>query len=222
MITQASVQTSTAFYQRTGGDPPVDFVRRHGLFDLYDKHRTFLANEVVFAEGQPSDFIYKVIKGVVRSYTILAGGRRKIHSFRLGGDIFGIDSSGHREFYAEAVTFVEVMVARHDTPNILSQELYDVTIQELIRLRRHGLLLAMSARQRVAHFLVDLAQRVKQADILDIPMNRQDIADYLGLTTETVSRTLTQLETEGLIGARVSRHIVLRDVFALRRLSEGM
>jgi len=221
MITNASAQTSTAFYQQTGSNVHVDFTKRQSLFSLCNKYRTFLANEVIFAEGQASDVIYKVLKGTVRSYTILAGGRRKIHAFRLCGDIFGFDPSGHREFYAEAITFVEVMVIRHDTSNGLSQELYDVTTQELIRLQRHALLLAMSARQRVAHFLVDLAQRAKQPDVLDIPMNRQDIADYLGLTTETVSRTLTQLESVGLIGARVSRHIVLRDLSALRHLSEG-
>ena len=93
---------------------------------------------------------------------------------------------------------------------------------ELLRIQRHALLLAMSSTQRVAHFLLEMCSRLEQGDVLTLPMTRQDIADHLGLTIETVSRAVSQFKTRGLIETRhLGEVVVLRDRDALRRVCEG-
>ncbi len=86
-------------------------------------------------------------------------------------------------------------------------------------MQRHILLLIQSAQERVAGFLLEMAERIKSTNEVELPMSRQDIADYLGLTIETVSRTLTILENSAAIELQTSRRIVLRNRAALRRLN---
>ena len=81
------------------------------------------------------------------------------------------------------------------------------------------MLLIKTARERVAGFLLEMAKRSTVATEIELPMSRQDIADYLGLTIETVSRTLTQLENAATIAVPTSRRIVLRNRAALSRLN---
>ena len=95
------------------------------------------------------------------------------------------------------------------------QEIWIATDQELRRVQQHTLLLAKTGQQRMACFLLEMSQRLRQTDILELPMPRQDIADYLGLTIETVSRMMTQLEVSGAIKLPTSRRVVLRDRPAL-------
>jgi CRP/FNR family nitrogen fixation transcriptional regulator len=78
-----------------------------------------------------------------------------------------------------------------------------------------------NAQERIAAFLVDMAERLKSANSVELPMSRQDIADYLGLTIETVSRTLTQLARNGVIDIPVSRRIVLRDRASLDEMNDA-
>jgi len=101
----------------------------------------------------------------------------------------------------------------------MAQHLLEVTAAELRRAQSHMLLLIKSAQERVAGFLLEMANRAKTRSEVDLPMSRQDIADYLGLTIETVSRTLTQLENACAITLPSSRHIVLRDRAALNVLN---
>jgi CRP-like cAMP-binding protein len=86
-------------------------------------------------------------------------------------------------------------------------------------MQEHSLLLIKTAQERVASFLLEMAERVTADGLVELPMSRQDIADYLGLTIETVSRTLTQLEKTAAIGVPSSRRILLRNRSALRRLN---
>ena len=100
----------------------------------------------------------------------------------------------------------------------VAQFLLALTARELQRVQDHMLLLIRSAQERVAGFLLEMAERMAKADAIDLPMSRQDIADYLGLTIETVSRTLTQLESAAAISVPTCRRIVLRNRNALNRL----
>src|SRR5829696_5311422 len=93
------------------------------------------------------------------------------------------------------------------------------TGRELQRMQDHILLLIKTAQERVAGFLLEMAGRIKSTTEVELPMSRQDIADYLGLTIETVSRTLTILENSATIALPSSRRIVLRNPAALRRLN---
>jgi CRP/FNR family transcriptional regulator, nitrogen fixation regulation protein len=93
-----------------------------------------------------------------------------------------------------------------------------LTARELFRLQDHTLLLMKTAQERVASFLLELAVRVPAADFIELPMSRRDIADYLGLTVETVSRTLSDLQNAAAIELPNSRRIVLRNRTVLHRL----
>jgi CRP/FNR family transcriptional regulator, nitrogen fixation regulation protein len=90
---------------------------------------------------------------------------------------------------------------------------------ELQLAQNHLLLLAKTARERVASFLLEMAERIPSSDEVELPMSRQDVADYLGLTIETVSRMLTRLETASAIALPTTKRIVLRNRAALRRLN---
>ena len=190
------------------------------------KEKKFKPNEEIFGEGESTDYIYRMASGTVRSYRSLGQGRRKIEAFRLRGDIFGLDAGEEREFSAEAIDDVSVLIARRSTSAgaatdcQMMHELWAATARELRRVQQHALLLAMNSRQRVACFLLEMSRRLGEPEIVELPMSRQDIADYLGLTIETVSRTITQFETKGIVKLPTSRHIVLRNPMALQQMNE--
>jgi CRP/FNR family transcriptional regulator, nitrogen fixation regulation protein len=187
------------------------------------RERTFRPNEELFGEGEIADHIYKMVSGTVRSYRSLKDGRRKIDAFRLRGDTFGLEVGARRECCAEAVDEVCVVISRRRAAvadGEAAWELWNVTTRELHRVQRHALLLVMNAQQRVASFLIEMARRLCEPEMVELPMSRQDIADYLGLTIETISRTITQFEASGLVGLPTSRQIVLRDPGALQRMTE--
>jgi len=191
------------------------------------REKTFRPNEELFGEGEPADCIYEMLRGTVRSYKSLGEGRRKIEAFRLRGDIFGLDLGGEREFCAEAIDDVSVLIKRRRMTvgavtnyEAVQEELWSTTVRELQRVQQHALLLAKSARQRVACFLIEMSGRLDAPEFLEVPMCRQDIADYLGLTVETVSRTITGFEVAGLIKVPLARQIVFRDLDALQRVAE--
>jgi CRP/FNR family transcriptional regulator, nitrogen fixation regulation protein len=179
-------------------------------------------NTEIFGENEPADYLYKVVSGSVRTYKILNDGRRQVGGFYLPGDIFGLEFADEHSLSAEAITDAKVLVVKRNALNTLAgrdasiaQELFALTGRELNRVQDRILLLIKSAQERVASFLLEMAERAAQKNIIDLPMSRQDIADYLGLTIETVSRTLTSLETRAAIEVSTSRRIVLRNRAAL-------
>ena len=101
----------------------------------------------------------------------------------------------------------------------MSRQLWNLTAGELQKMQDHVMLLIKNAQERVASFLLQMAKRMPAANEFELPMSRQDIADYLGLTIETVSRTLTQLETQATIALPSSRRVVLRNRGFLNRLN---
>jgi CRP/FNR family nitrogen fixation transcriptional regulator len=207
--------------------PENPYKRAARLFDFKGMVKGFRAKESLFCEGDLAHHVYRILGGVVRSFSLLADGRRQIESFRLPGDLFGFDGNRNRQFSAEAIDDVVTLIGSRNT--ILAraaidcnaaQELLAATETELQRTQRHAMLLAMNAHQRVASFLLEMSERLGQKEVLELRMSRQDIADYLGLTIETVSRMLTQFEEARLIGSRTSRYIALLNRSALRRVAE--
>jgi len=186
----------------------------------------FARNSEIYGEGEPADYVYRVLSGTVRTSKVLSDGRRQIGAFYLPGDTFGLEAGEEHTFCAEAMSDASVLVVKRSAVTAEAQrdshvarELWAATARELARAQSHLMLLIKSAQERVAAFLLEMADRVPDQAGIELPMSRQDIADYLGLTIETVSRTLTQLESKAAIELPRSRHIVLRNRSALARLN---
>ena len=186
----------------------------------------FARNEEIFGEEEEADFVYKLISGVVRTVRILRDGRRQITDFQFAGEVFGFEVGHSHRFSAEAVTDCQVALIRRSAVNKAadqdmgaSQALWAMASRDLTRLQEHVMLLGRkNASERVGGFLLDMAERTGGGRAVELPMSRTDMADYLGLTIETVSRTLTQMERDGIIGMPTCRRIELRDRGALGRL----
>src|SRR5208282_229144 len=178
-------------------------------------------------ENDPADYLYKIVSGTVRTYKILSDGRRQIGGFYLPGDIFGLEYAAQHTLSAEAVTDVKVVVVKRSALTALAardatigKDLFTLTGRELQRAQDRIMLLIKSAQERVASFLLEMADRSAAGNAIELPMSRQDIADYLGLTIETVSRTLTSLEISAAIEVPTSRRsIVLRNRTALSHMN---
>lgn len=187
---------------------------------------SFQRNTEIFGENEPAEYVYRVVSGSVRTYKILTDGRRQIGGFYLPGDIFGLEFADDHTFSAEAITNTKVVVVKRHALTALAgrdaaiaDELFALTGRELRRAQERLLLLVKSAQERVAGFLLEMAERACAGNIVELPMSRQDIADYLGLTIETVSRMFTGLETAAAIEVPSSRRIVLRNRSALCHLN---
>jgi len=187
---------------------------------------SFPRNTEIFGENEPADYVYRVVSGNVRTYKILNDGRRQVGGFYLPGDTFGLQFADEHTFSAEAITDAKVLVVKRSALTALAgrdaaigRELFAVTGRELRRVQDRVLLLVKSAQERVAGFLLEMAERACAGNIVELPMSRQDIADYLGLTIETISRTLTGLENVAAIEVTTSRRIVLRNRSALNRMN---
>ncbi len=185
--------------------------------------------EELFAESDDAEFFYEVVSGSVRSYKLLSDGRRQIDAFHLPGDIFGLEAGSEHRFSAEAVGDVTVIAYRRSRLSALIQEdarfgdrIMNATLRSLERAQDHMLLLGRkTAQEKMATFLLDMADRLSDDhEHFELPMQRSDIADHLGLTIETVSRTLTQFARSGLIELLpASRSIGLCNKLALRGLN---
>ena len=185
--------------------------------------------EELFAEGDDAEFFYEVVGGAIRSYKLLSDGRRQIDAFHLPGDIFGLEAGSEHRFSAEAVGDVTVIAYRRSRLSSLIQDdvafrdrIMNATLRSLERAQDHMLLLGRkTAQEKMATFLLDMADRLSDDhEHFELPMQRSDIADHLGLTIETVSRTLTQFARNGLIELLpASRSIGLCNKMALRGLN---
>jgi CRP/FNR family nitrogen fixation transcriptional regulator len=190
--------------------------------------RTLDKDEELFGEGDDADCFYKVISGAVRSYKLLSDGRRQIDAFHLPGDLFGLEAGHSHRFSAEAVGATQVVAYRRCRLPALTQddaafreEVMGAVLTSLERAQNHMLLLGRkTAQEKMATFLLGMAERLSDDEKhFDLPMPRADIADHLGLTIETVSRTLTQFARNGLIRLTpAGRSIALCNKMALKNL----
>jgi CRP/FNR family nitrogen fixation transcriptional regulator len=206
--------------------PAVTIVRQPATVVLDGQRQTYGPSETIFDEGQPADRIYQLISGALRTCRILRDGRRQIEAFHFAGDVFGLESGETYRAAAQTLGPAQVRVMPRLALEALASErgdvahrLLELTTDSLHRCQDHVLMLGRrTACERVAALLLDLAERTGAEALLDVPMTRQDMADYLGLTIETVSRTFTQFQHDGLIALPTTRKVLLRD----RRALEAM
>ena len=206
--------------------PPASAPSTEGPLGLMGAPMRFARNNEIYGEHEPSEYLYQVISGAVRTYRMLDDGRRQISAFYLPGDIFGVEAGEIHLCSAEAICDSQILVAkrsavmtRAEHEKSLARQLWMLTMRELQRVQEHSLALIKSAEERVAGFLLEMAGRNSAGVAVELPMSRQDIADYLGLTIETVSRTFTQFVHSGTIALETSRRIQLRNRPALNRLN---
>jgi CRP/FNR family nitrogen fixation transcriptional regulator len=186
----------------------------------------FVADRAIYEEGDPARCFYKVVRGMVRTCRFLSDGRRQIDAFHVEGDVFGLEAGSQYRLSAEAVSECQVIAYRRRgldgtvaQDERLARQFFAHAMTCLARSQEHSLLLGRgTATQKIATFVVEMAERERRETFIDLPMSRQDIADYLGLTIETVSRTLSHLERDGIIGLPTARRVVLRDHKALRQM----
>jgi len=226
MQTQTAIQRNARQQPSARVVPPAKFAAPGASIELMGATMPYARNAEVFGENEPAEYLYRVISGAVRTYKVLNDGRRQIGGFYLPGDTFGLEVGDEHTFSAEAITECKILVikrsslvtlAAHD--NKAARQLWTMTAKELQRAQDHIMLLIKTAQERVAGFLLEMASRNPAVNEVELPMSRQDIADYLGLTIETVSRTLTQLENSAAIAVPTSRRILLRNRAALARLN---
>jgi len=182
-------------------------------------------NEALFREGDPGRFWFRVLIGALRSSRLLPDGRRHISGFTLPGDFVGLEDI--YRFTAEAVSNATLMrYSRQTIDGLVEQQpglgrcLLKLVCGDLDTAQSQMLLLGRkNAAEKLASFLLTMADRNGKADRISLPMTRCDIADYLGLTTETVSRVFSQLRSEGVITLRASSEVGLKNRSALQALA---
>jgi CRP/FNR family transcriptional regulator, nitrogen fixation regulation protein len=180
---------------------------------------TYRKDEEIYGEDEPAEYVYQVVTGAVRSYKLLSDGRRQIGAFHLPGDVFGLESGAMHRLAAEAIIDTTVrLVKRRSLEQAagidvqVARKLWTMTAGELRHAEDHMLLLGRkTAMERVATFLLEMDRRLAVAGMMALPMCRRDIGDYLGLTLETVSRALSLLHAQGVLGFSGARQIVLRN-----------
>jgi CRP/FNR family nitrogen fixation transcriptional regulator len=182
----------------------------------------------IYGQAEPADYIYQIVDGAVRSYKLLSDGRRQIGAFHLIGDIFGLENNAVHRFTAEAIVDTTVRLIKRcslehvaESDALVAIELLNMTTTNLQHAEDHMLLLGRkTSLERVAAFLLEMDRRLTAGGVIALPMCRRDIADYLGLTLETVSRALSLLHGEGVLGFadQTQRQIVLLNRVRLAEL----
>lgn len=184
-------------------------------------------NRVIFDEAEPADHVFTVTAGVVKIFKALPDGRRMVTGFLFPGDFLGLVNNNAYAYSAETLTVSEFCrFPRHQLEALLAelprleQRLLWMASHEIAAAQDQMVLLGRkSARERVASFLVMLSKITAHSagGAVALPMSRADIADYLGLTVETVSRKLAQLRTQRVIEVLNDRHIRVSNFPALYR-----
>ena len=188
---------------------------------------SFSAGEALIWEGDQPGQIFDVLAGVLRVYKVLPDGRRAIIGFIYPGDVLGVSFRHRSLFTADAVTAVKVrrlsrgrfLSLVNESPDLQSQ-LFALLCDKMSAAHDQMLLLGRkSAEERVVSFLLAIHHKCGEGAEIEVPMSRLDMADYLGLTIETVSRMMTSLVRRGLIHATGRHRIALSKLSALRDIA---
>ena len=197
------------------------------------EHKHFKAGDTPLMEGDEAGYVFNVVSGAAKLYKLLPDGRCQITGFLLPGDFFGVAHDSHYSYSAEVLKDVELcrfprrkLEVLFDRYPKLEKRLLGIVSHELSLAQDQMLLLGRrTAREKVGSFLLDLSRRAKRlgwpANPIHLPMSRQDIADYLGLTIETVSRTFTALKAERIISLPKTSDVEVRDQARLEALESG-
>jgi CRP/FNR family transcriptional regulator len=217
---------------QTGQDPAACAGEGQCPAGLHCHVRRLARHQHAFLQNDAQTQVYWVNRGVMRLYKSLSNGRRQIVGFAFPGDFIGLGPAQKYQFSAQAVSVTELRV----TPKVafeaiagvhadFSCKLYEAVSLDL--LRAYDLALTVGQRNSeasLATFLLDMQARAPDgapADVISLPMPRADIADYLGVTTETVSRTFSKFVRRGLIQMQRRRTVRLLDRPAMEQLAEG-
>jgi CRP-like cAMP-binding protein len=183
----------------------------------------------IYAQDDPAEHCYRVVSGGVRIVKLMEDGRRHVAEFLMAGDLFGFDAFDTHDYAAQAITATEVRrYPRHivermsEQDSVLARALRMLTIRKLQQMHDRVLLLGYKTTlERLASFLLEMTRRgaLDQRGRVELPMNRKDIADHLGMTLETVSRNFTQLRRHRLIEIDHSSYIEIRDRRGLARVA---
>ena len=191
------------------------------------------AGHTIFSEGEAADALYNVTSGTVKLYKLLPDGRRQITGFLVTGDFLGLAVNESYAYTAETVTSCSVcrfprrkIEALMDEFPKMQRRLFSMASNELAAAQDQMLLLGRkTAKEKICSFLLMLSQRAARRGHKEnpvyVPMSRADIADYLGLTTETVSRTFTQLKTAGAISLQEGNKVLIADMDTIYDMAEG-
>jgi CRP-like cAMP-binding protein len=179
------------------------------------------AGSLIFSQGSEAAYLYLLVSGVVRTYHVLNNGERQVLAFHWPGDLFGLAENG--KYLDSSETIASSKVYRFPVGELEQFLLMNPNIQEIFLVKAvHDLrntqrqLIVMGRfdiPRRLAAFLLDCSAHEHYFDhrtnILTLPMNRYDIADYLGTSAETVTRALSRLESEGMVRRVTARKIEL-------------
>lgn len=179
-----------------------------GTFSSFHPHRRFCC------EGESAEYVYRIAEGVAEGYRMTSDGRKQIIEFYSHGDIFGIEAGNNYTIFVDSITEGRVQIFRRTlftelvcTHVLATTELWACLSARVHRSQEHILRLGRTAEERLAGFILEMCDRISGADQILLPMTRQDIGDHLGLTIETVSRTLTHLQKIGAIRLAGSRNV---------------
>ncbi len=192
----------------------------------------FARNETLFDQGQDLQSSYKIVSGAVRLCRLTADGRRQIAEFRVAGDFVGLEWDGQYALTAEAVRdVVAIRYARSRVDRMIAERsdiregVFGLIRRDLRAAQDHLITLGcQTAKERVASFILQLARRdgTRDGETIEMQLGRQDIADYLGLTLETVSRTFTELKRKGIIALPKRRQVIVRSTARLTAQTAGL
>jgi CRP/FNR family transcriptional regulator/CRP/FNR family nitrogen fixation transcriptional regulator len=188
-----------------------------GCLELIGSPFSYGREEEIYGEGEEAEYVYRVVAGAVRTTKVLADGRRQIHAFHLPGDNFGFEPGKSHRLNAEAIADTHVLLFRRRQIETVANRnveaacrLWDMSMRSLEQAEEHALLLGRrTALERVASFLMNMETRLGVNGAIDLPMSRRDIADYLGLTLETVSRCMSQLRSDRAMTLSSARKVLL-------------
>ena len=181
----------------------------------------YAPDAVIYAQGDKAGPLYFVEFGTVRICRLTADGRRQISAFHIAGEVFGFEAGAEHDSYAESVDGAGIRVLRPACGEVPAHTLLTLALQNLTRTQHHLLVLGRrTANERMAALLVDLNERQGGEGLVHLAMQRNDIADYLGVTFETVSRILRALKDQGLIRLKSVSEVELLDADALAGMCE--
>jgi CRP/FNR family transcriptional regulator, nitrogen fixation regulation protein len=192
---------------------------------------SFHRGETVYVPGAPAQYAYVVVEGALCRFRVLPGGRQRVSQFLFPGDGFGYEKVRHRRDTVEALTDVKIVSARANaleaaakSDERLSSLLFNAAARATAMAEEQSVALrGRTATEQMALFLIEMDARISSRGEIYLPTNRRHIADYFGLTIETVSRRFTAFHKARIIdfldNPKLQRRVVIRDKRRLERFA---